>query len=56
MDSAPIGRTSSGLVADTPERRALRDSVGKMVGAYGRAYLVAIAVGALVLAVFLVLR
>ena len=38
MDSAPIGRTSSGLVVDTPERRALRDSVGKMVGAYGRAY------------------
>jgi alkylation response protein AidB-like acyl-CoA dehydrogenase len=38
MDSAPIGRTGSGLVVDTPERRALRDSVGKMVGAYGRAY------------------
>jgi len=38
MDSASVGRASSGLVVDTPERRALRDSVGKLVGAYGRAY------------------
>ena len=38
MDSAPVGRASSGLVIETPERRALRDSVGKLVGAYGRPY------------------
>ena len=38
MTSAPIGRPSSGLVIDTPERRALRESVSKLVGAYGRGY------------------
>jgi alkylation response protein AidB-like acyl-CoA dehydrogenase len=38
MDSVPIGHASSGLVADTAERRALRESVAKMVGSYGRGY------------------
>jgi len=37
MDSSASGPTSS-LVADTDERRALRDSVAKLVGSFGRSY------------------
>jgi alkylation response protein AidB-like acyl-CoA dehydrogenase len=38
MDPVSTGRSGPGLVVDTAERRALRDSVAKMVGSYGRGY------------------